>query len=267
MRIEVSIGTATIQNNIIQAFSNSGITVSTAADIRGNTILLSGSLGIYIEKTSPVTIQNNLIVGTVDDTCIGVLEQENITLLANNVFHGCPNVLGIYSDTAPTQFFALADPVTLFSLGPLASGIGGLSNSDVAPGITLTFPKLVLSYTSGVTPLSFALNDTITGSITGASAKFSLVVTEGLIEITGVTGIFKKGDSIQDPSANTGTVDRVYSYFGVDPDTGMPTASTPCATVAEAGADLSPDGATDINGNPRTVPWSIGAVEMDGGCL
>lgn len=256
--IEGSSDGAVISNNTIKtccADNTIAIEIECAANvstISHNKITVDssyGSVGIGVSADSAnatITIEANTIKVSSGISSGWAIGSSGVgqSIIRNNVLEGGPN--GIHSSSN-------SQIINNTIVGGWAGYKGIYVYGNTAPPIIqnniidLTTGTCIYEATSSLDPLSVKNND-LTGCTT-------LYVDDGVIEISDIAGVNALSDT--DASGNISippNLDSAQDYR---------LTSTSPVEVRQGGLDLSSDFVTDIEGNTRTVPWSMGAYEYD----
>lgn len=265
-----------ISGNTISGGSSSvytyGIVCDTAeALIRNNLINggdgSTGSYGIDLYYSDTDIQANTIKGGTTDGASFGIQITGSSPLIINNIIDvqvGSPQIsYGIYFGAAT----GTSNPT--IANNTIISG----NNASATSGIAISFstPKIInniIMVTQGDERIGINVSDSYPTSVENndvyvtSSTVWLLYNDHDSIYdyITVCSGNFGDsgcGHTLTTPKgvANTSTNPLVDSNY-------MLTSSSP-ASVRQGGKDLSSSFTTDRNGKARTVPWSMGAYELD----
>ena len=241
-----------------------------------NTILggptTQGSAGVFVGlSAAPVFERNRISGGASDNDSVGVYVTSGASsLLRNNLIHGGSGQTSSQGVFASDGSVVMIHANTIYG-GVAPGGSDGIRVDDAAASIVnnIIFANPGTSSAYGITgegsaDLYEVLNNNISTGVVyrDASGVSSTDVShmEAELQSRGIPAADNHGFDIEaelidpgGPDANIGTL--------VDNDW-EPSASAP-VEVREGGLDMSIDFDVDFEGTLRTVPWSIGAYEVD----
>jgi hypothetical protein len=242
---------SSIQNNTIEggtggSFSVGVYSLSSSPSIRNNTIGggrgITQSAGVYNDSSSSPLIQNNMIDGgEVSSFSIGVYSLSSSPSIQNNTIDGGGGSsvsLGIRNESSSSP--TIQNNIVFTSGG----GVG----------------RCFVEFDSASDPVVFHNNDLF-------GCPTALYRDEGTTDITSLDAVNALTDttiggnvSIDPAFVNMNGPDGDINNFA---DNDWHLSSNSPMEVTQGGLDLSNLFTTDKDGVTRTVPWSMGAYELD----
>jgi len=136
----------------------------------------------------------------------------------------------------------------------------GVYGNDISVEVAdaTTFTNVKLTYGT-VTGTAFALGDTITGGTSGATGVIATATPAGVVELSGVTGVFAVSEVITSSGTGTATTTNVTAWDVTSAFDFAPTGTELAIIVKKAGSIVerfladSNASATDFQGNSTFV--------------
>jgi hypothetical protein len=229
--------------------------VETDAAILCNTISLSATLEqsrLLWFKSSSGSVYNNLLIGAFGENSYAFVNDASSPVIQNNTILGGFHRENIYESNSIIYITDIGES------HPIVENNIFLSDETVDsnfPGVSTIIG--IYEFSSAAIPQSFRNNWML---IHNSDGGFYRDLTDN--------ALIDSGQSMLQHLSLSGVPSDmlVDNVFAGDPYLSRidytPTALSP-SSLKQGGLDLSERFASDIDGNSRTVPWSVGAYELD----
>jgi hypothetical protein len=257
---------------------SAAVSVDDGADPRftRNTILggptTQGSAGVFVgADAAPVFEQNRISGGASDNDSVGVYVTSGASpLLRNNLIHGGSGVTssqGVFVSVGAT---AMIHANTIYS-GVTPDFSEGIrlqeATASIVNNIIFANSGTLSAYgirEEGAADLLEVLNNNISASVAyqdaGGASHTDVLDMEAALASRSIPAADNHGYPIEPELIDADGADANIATMS---DNHWELAASAPVDVREGGLDMSSDFAVDFRGAQRTVPWSIGAYEVD----